>query len=197
MGLNTQKWRARIRAYDNGNFKFGQGQWPPKGNKWHKELCRVDACPRKAKFHKDIFGRVVTCVCGYHASCWETRTSPTSTQGTSGLPVDTPELARMSLFPKQQPNYAHRIPDGWRANIAPRDQAWIGKHVFVKKGVPSDPSQHWFHAPEIRGSKKPVAGEYFLRPMYLWIPRLAYVFSFKCCRCQHSLRYVACWNNTA
>eukprot|EP00794_Sanderia_malayensis_P021122 gene21122-23194_t len=131
---------------------------------------------------------------GMHTAHGETRTSPTSTQGTSGLPVDTPELARTSLFPRQQPDYAHQIPDGWRANIAPHDQAWIGKHVFVAKGVPSDSSRHWFHAPEIRGSKKPVAGEYFLRPMYLWMPRKNHMFDFKCSRCQHSLRSKGLYN---
>ena len=81
-----------------------------------------------------------------------------------------------------------RLPDGWRATMPLADLVWMGRHIFAKKGVLTDPTKHWHHAPEKHGPKKPVAGEYFLRPLYLWMPRLAYTFEFKCSHCGHNLR---------
>ena len=93
-----------------------------------------------------------------------------------------------TLFAKQPVNFALRLPDGWRSIMPLADQVWMGRHVFAKKGIPTDPAKHWHHAPEKHGPKKPVAGEYFLRPLYLWMPRLAYMFQFKCSHCGNNLR---------
>ena len=67
------------------------------------------------------------------------------------------------LLPQQPNSYASRLPKGWGANVLPRDQEWIGRFVFAKKGTLADPCKLWHHPPEVRGGqmKLPVVGDFF------------------------------------
>ena len=68
--LTDLAWKSRLQDYANGLFKFGTGQHPPKASKWHRELEKIDKCPRKTSpsVVKDLFGHPIKCTCGYHTS---------------------------------------------------------------------------------------------------------------------------------
>lgn len=61
------EWKARLRDYAAGNFKFGQGQKPPRTSRWATEIGVIDKCPAIVST-KNLFGVVVTCTCGHHVS---------------------------------------------------------------------------------------------------------------------------------
>ena len=90
-------------------------------------------------------------------------------------------------FPRQVSSYADRLPKGWDSNMRKADQRWVGRDVFESKGHLADPSKHWHHPPQKRAIKKPVPGEFFLQRLFVWAPRMAYKFDFKCPGCSRSL----------
>ncbi|ELU11022.1 hypothetical protein CAPTEDRAFT_185707 [Capitella teleta] len=65
-GIGDAEWLRRLRAYAQGNFHFSVGQRPPKNSKWAKHVVNIDKCPRKSGLSRDVFGRALTCTCGYH-----------------------------------------------------------------------------------------------------------------------------------
>ena len=74
------------------------------------------------------------------------------------------------------------------------DQRWVGRYVFESKGHLADPSKHWHHPPQKRAIKKHVPGEFFLQWLFVWAPRMAYKFDFKCPGCSRSLQSKGLYN---
>ncbi|XP_019633279.1 PREDICTED: uncharacterized protein LOC109476717 [Branchiostoma belcheri] len=86
---------------------------------------------------------------------------------------------------KQPTDYGKRLPKGWEKNVRPEDRQWLGKTLFVKPGQLSPTLQHWYHPPlkKADGQTKPQPELYFLRRMFLWMPRRMYLFDFRCPNC--------------
>jgi hypothetical protein len=73
-GKSDVEWKSRLRDYAAGTFKFGQGQKPAKTSRWTKEICVIEKCPVKV-CTTNLFGKIVTCTCGYHSSNSATSTT--------------------------------------------------------------------------------------------------------------------------
>ena len=106
--LTDLAWKSRLQDYANGLFKFGTGQPPPKASKWHRELEKIDKCPRKMSpsVVKDLFGHAIKCTCGYH---------------TSGESQPQSQILRLSTPEPQQvvaPETAHHWPSDTRVSAA-------------------------------------------------------------------------------
>ena len=68
-GLSDDQWHKRLKAYAAGTFQFGRGQRPSKGTSRAQTVEKLEKCPRhRNRCVMDVFGRPITCVCGYHAS---------------------------------------------------------------------------------------------------------------------------------
>lgn len=63
VGLTDNEWRARLRDYAAGKFKFSKGQHPRPSSKWAASKEKID---KYAFNYKDIYSRPVNCNCGYH-----------------------------------------------------------------------------------------------------------------------------------
>ena len=78
--------------------------------------------------------------------------------------------------------------------MAPADMQWIGREVFVGKDAGKKeiaarlrrPLQLWHNPPPVLtdGTAKPKPGNYFLRRLFFWMPRLMFQFDFKCPSCK-------------
>ena len=53
--------------YASGKLVFGRGQHPQKDTHWAKQVEKIERCPlqRSSSGSRDIFGRALTCNCGY------------------------------------------------------------------------------------------------------------------------------------
>ena len=100
-----------------------------------------------------------------------------------------------TLFAWQENTYAQRLPKGWDVEMPLPDQNWIGGYVFAKKGVLADPTVHWYHPPERWTKTNPAPGEYFLRRLFIWAPRMAYRYDFKCVSSNGSLHSKGLFNS--
>ena len=69
VGQDQGEWLRRLRQYAMGQFHFSTGQRPPKGSHWAKQLASIDKCACKGGHRRDLFGRPLTCTCGYHKVC--------------------------------------------------------------------------------------------------------------------------------
>lgn len=65
-GLSPSEWRIRLKAYATGTFVFKRGQHPPTNSKWAKEIKKISSCPKQRGAKTDVFGKLVSCSCGYH-----------------------------------------------------------------------------------------------------------------------------------
>ena len=67
-GPDASQWKAKLRAFANGTYKFGTGEKPGKGSRWEKELIKILGCP---KYNNQstlslVSGKPVQCICEYH-----------------------------------------------------------------------------------------------------------------------------------
>ena len=69
-GPDAAHWKAKLRAFASGQYKFGKGEKPGKGSRWEKELSKILGCPK----HKNegtfslLSNKPLQCICGYHVS---------------------------------------------------------------------------------------------------------------------------------
>ncbi|XP_078606607.1 uncharacterized protein LOC144879237 [Branchiostoma floridae x Branchiostoma japonicum] len=65
------------------------------------------------------------------------------------------------------------------------DRQWVGKTLFVKEHVLISNLQHWYHPPQVKadGQTRPEPEPYFVRRLFVWMPRKMYLFDFKCPSC--------------
>ena len=90
-------------------------------------------------------------------------------------------------FERQPTDYARRLPQGWMKNMLHADQLWIGKTIFASKGKLVTSLHPWYHPPALSVPKGcPKVDNYFLRRIFLWMPRLMWQVNFKCPRCDPS-----------
>ena len=94
---------------------------------------------------------------------------------------DVPTLTRNKI------DYSNRLPEGWKDNLLPEDQQWVGSQLFAKKGELVSSLKMWWHPPQPPGPKStlsvPSAGSYFLRRLFLWMPRKMWHHNFTCPNC--------------
>lgn len=56
----------------------------------------------------------------------------------------------VSLFPRQPTDCTNRLPKGWKDNMLPADQRWIGKALFSsQKGSFSSQLTNWWYPPPL------------------------------------------------
>lgn len=68
-GLTVHEWISRLRKYAQKEFQFTRGQNPPKNSKWYQKKVLIDKCPKHCSLSgKDLFGKPVQCICGFHAA---------------------------------------------------------------------------------------------------------------------------------
>ena len=67
-GLSDKEWRERLKSYASGKFVYGRGQRPQKDTYWAKQVEKIERCPFQpsSSGSRDVFGRALTCDCGYH-----------------------------------------------------------------------------------------------------------------------------------
>ena len=94
--------------------------------------------------------------------------------------------------------YSKRPPKGWHKNMPEADRSWIGRHLFVGRGKLVNKLKLWWHPPTNEVStSKPNPEAYFLRRLFLWMPRLMWKVDFKCTHCtkKQSLWSKGVYNN--
>lgn len=65
--LGDEIWIQRLRKFAIGEFKFGQGQYPPPGSKWRVAIDAIKKCTLfGAARRTDLFGNRLGCSCHYH-----------------------------------------------------------------------------------------------------------------------------------
>ncbi|XP_057300249.1 uncharacterized protein LOC130630686 [Hydractinia symbiolongicarpus] len=91
-----------------------------------------------------------------------------------------------------------RLPRYWNQNMAPADRHWVAKHLFCGTGTLATPVRLWNYPPAVNFAiaSKPKPESYFLRRIYLWMPRRMFTFDFKCCKesCNRSLKSNGIYN---
>ena len=117
-------------------------------------------------------------------------------------PNDPPQLPRHPTpkdppqLPRHPTDFSLRLPQGWRQNIAEGDRQWIGRALFVAKGVLTSKLKLWFYPPphELPASQ-PNPDNYHLRRLFLWAPRRMWKVDFLCPNCKESLRSKGLYNH--
>ncbi|KAK3720983.1 hypothetical protein QZH41_018540, partial [Actinostola sp. cb2023] len=119
-------------------------------------------------------------------SSTSTSTEPSSshppfdiTPGPSGVKdAGTPQLTKTAT------DYSLRLPFGWKENISPGDQTWLGRALFIAKHKLQTTLQNWWYPPQVsNNSTNPTAKQYFLRRLFLWMPRKMWGVDFSCPNC--------------
>ena len=64
-GLDASEWERRLWLFAEGKFEFGRGHAPLSGSVWAKKRSNILKCP-VGKARIDVFGKTVSCTCGYH-----------------------------------------------------------------------------------------------------------------------------------
>ena len=59
------QWRERLQQVAAGR-PLGRGEHPPSGSPYRDVLAKISACPRSSGSSVDLFGRPVSCKCGFH-----------------------------------------------------------------------------------------------------------------------------------
>ena len=68
--------------------------------------------------------------------------------------------------------------------MAPVDQEWIGRTLFVKKGKLTSTLKLWWHPPEVDyQSSPPEPDTYHRKRLLLWAPRIMWDVDFYCPHC--------------
>ncbi|XP_072050117.1 uncharacterized protein [Amphiura filiformis] len=117
---------------------------------------------------------------------------------TSSLPADTeppqktdpsaessvPNQKSKSLFPRQKIDYGQRLAVGWEGNMEPGDRAWVGQSLYAAKGKLVSTLKNWWYPPSVKPhTSQPSPQQYFLRRLFLWMPRKMNLFDFRCPKC--------------
>jgi len=63
------------------------------------------------------------------------------------------------------------------------DQAWIGKSLFVAKGKLVSTVTNWYHPPPVQHLNNTSGKPYYLRRLFLWMPRKMWGVNFMCPNC--------------
>ncbi len=81
-------------------------------------------------------------------------------------------------------DFSQRLPTGWKGNIAPGDQGWIGRSLFVGKGKLNTSLKLWWHPPPYSPPQGlPSPETYHQRRLFLWMPRRMWQVDFQCPTC--------------
>ena len=81
--------------------------------------------------------------------------------------------------------------------MASGDRSWVGKSLFVAKGRLKDKLVNWWYPPSVPSlqvTSEPKPQLYFLRRLFLWMPRKMWLVDFKCPTCKVSLRSKGLYN---
>ena len=49
VGPSPLEWKKRLEAFARGEYSFSTGQKSRKGSRWYKDVCAIEACPRRGK----------------------------------------------------------------------------------------------------------------------------------------------------
>ena len=81
--------------------------------------------------------------------------------------------------------------------MAPVDQEWMGRTLFVKKGKLTSMLKLWWHPPEVNHHSSLQPDTYHQRRLLLWLPRMMWQVNFHCPRCgvHESLRSKGLYNH--
>ena len=81
--------------------------------------------------------------------------------------------------------------------MAPVDQEWVGRTLFVKKGKLTSMLKLWWHPPEVNHHSSLQPDTYHQRRLLLWLPRMMWQVNFHCPRCgvHESLRSKGLYNH--
>lgn len=92
-----------------------------------------------------------------------------------------------SDIPRQATDYSLRLPKGWRITISEQDRNWIGRDLFVAKKENNNLTPKlklwWYPPPRATSVARPSPGEYFRKPLFLWMPRRLWAYNFYCPNC--------------
>lgn len=111
-------------------------------------------------------------------------TQPTKCQGSGSTKVFKVPF----VFDQQATNFASRPPREWSNNMGHADRCWIGQTVFTAKGRLVSRLQNWWHPPAPPGPELltvPDADDFFLRRLFLWMPKRMWSIAFRCPRCKN------------
>lgn len=81
--------------------------------------------------------------------------------------------------------------------MAPGDQAWIGHALFIAKHKLQTKLTNWWYPPQVNHkSTSPTVKNYFLRRLFLWMPRKMWEVDIRCPKCSEpsSLRSKGLYN---
>ena len=88
---------------------------------------------------------------------------------------------------RQPVDFSLRLPGEWKKNMNYKDQCWIGKTLFCNtKGTLASQLKNWWYPPpqpSPNSSSTPCPDEYFLRRLFLWMPKRMWKVDLKCPRC--------------
>lgn len=113
--------------------------------------------------------------------------APSSNSTTSGAPSSKTAAPPFQSSSSRRADFAHRLPEGWKATVRELDHYWIGRELFAKKSELVSKLKTWWHPPQPPGPRKtelPSAPSYFHRRVFLWMPRMMWNSDFKCPNCK-------------
>lgn len=88
---------------------------------------------------------------------------------------------------RQPVDFSLRLPGEWKKNMSYKDQCWVGKTLFCNtKGTLSTQLKNWWYPPPPpapNSSSIPCPEDYFLRCLFLWMPKPMCSVDLKCPRC--------------
>ena len=68
--------------------------------------------------------------------------------------------------------------------MAEQDRNWLGRVLFVSKGKLTPNLKLWWYPPaRTTSAGKPNPGDYFMTPLFLWMPRKMWAYDFHCPNC--------------
>ncbi|KAJ7357858.1 hypothetical protein OS493_022676 [Desmophyllum pertusum] len=97
-----------------------------------------------------------------------------------------------ALKVRQPVDFSLHLPGEWKKNMAYKDRCWIGKTLYSNaKGSLASPLKNWWYPPPPpapSSTSTPCPDDYFLRRLFLWMPKRMWNVDLKCPTCTDPLR---------
>ena len=92
----------------------------------------------------------------------------------------------MKIGQRNTTDFSQRLPLDWTTKVDPADQQWIGQSLFKNKGSLNDHLKSWWYPSQLPAPSFyaiPSVASYYLKRLFLWMPRRMWSIDLICPRC--------------